>query len=108
MDFVLNSSSVLNKLNSKCEHRHDNFFNKWTDTDIENGYHRTYCYHAYSSFDLCSSCENTLTEFQLQQNGLSGLFTLIEELREEINIIKEKININYVIPICLDIKYQNN
>jgi hypothetical protein len=87
-------------MNEKCYNKNSQFVDKWKLCDIDSEYPRDYCYAAYKSFDLCSSCEeylnlikNTdpliLDIFQWQQNDINRIKVELCEMKEELCEIKK-------------------
>jgi len=81
---MINLNSIITKLNDECQNKNKEYSNKWTLLDVEKGYHRTYCYNAYTVYNLCSYCEETLRELEIEQNGLSSYVNQIDELKTKV------------------------
>lgn len=64
--------TVVTKLNKECNYKDKQFRVKWSVSDIDSDItseersHRTYCYNAYKSFNLCDKCERTLEQLNRQ------------------------------------------
>jgi hypothetical protein len=59
-------NNLIEKLNFECANKRKDFFNKWTERDVEitenEFWYRDYCYNAYKTFDLCDNCSRTLNK----------------------------------------------
>jgi hypothetical protein len=106
--------NLVEKLNSECANKKKDFFNKWTERDIdmnpdEEFWHRTYCYNAYSTFELCDNCSRTLekenTKFNFNPDGLQKN---IEKLNERIVQLEEKIEILTKVVENLQVKSESH
>jgi len=93
----------INILNENCRNKNQIFFCEWKINDIENDHHRNYCSNAYTTFELCSNCQDTLELIKkIQCNGeLSILINIISQQNEE--IIKMKCDIRELKKILSEI-----
>ena len=87
-----NYDEIVEKLNGCCYHRNDRFFVPWQISDIEYGYHKTYCYTEYKYYDLCVSCENILKELNFFQGGVREIIDEVQKLRQELDEVKHKLS----------------
>lgn len=91
--------NLVEKLNSECAYKNKDFFNKWTECDIdinfdEEFWYRSYCYNAYKEFKLCDNCSRTLEKESAKFNFSPDILQKnIEKLNERIVQLEEKIEI---------------